>query len=124
MSMRRENGATALEAAAAATKSPHALGILLVVCYTIFFGVLNASAIGVVLPDIAADLEIEFSQAGWIMTGFLLVYGVAIPFYGRLADIYGARPLFIFGAALFALGSLLSAIAPDFPTLLGRRARK
>ena len=101
--------------------SPDALGILLVVCYTIFFGVLNASAISVVLPDIASELDIEFSQASWIMTGFLLVYGVAIPFYGRLADIYGARPLFILGAALFALGSLLSAIAPDFYTLLGAR---
>jgi MFS family permease len=38
-----------------------------------------------------------------------------------LADIYGARPLFILGAALFALGSLLSAIAPDFYSLLGAR---
>jgi DHA2 family metal-tetracycline-proton antiporter-like MFS transporter len=60
--------------------STNALGILLVVCYTIFFGVLNASAISVVLPDTASDLDIDFSQASWIMTGFLLVYGVAIPF--------------------------------------------
>ena len=112
MNIERENGATASETVASTTKSPHALGILLVVCYTIFFGVLNASAIGVVLPDIAAELDIEFSQASWLMTGFLLVYGVAIPFYGRLADIYGARSLFILGAALFALGSLLSAFAP------------
>jgi MFS family permease len=61
-------------------------GVLVVVCIAMFFGVLNASAVGVVLPEIASDLSAETAQIGWLMTGFLLVYGIAIPFYGRLAD--------------------------------------
>ena len=52
------------------------------------------------------------------MTGFLLVFGIAIPFYGRLADRYGAKPLFILGLSLFALGSLVCALAPGFGILL------
>jgi DHA2 family metal-tetracycline-proton antiporter-like MFS transporter len=63
----------------------------------------------------------DIAQISWIMTGFLLVYGVAIPFYGRLADIHGARRLFIAGLALFSLGSLLSAFAPNFESLLAAR---
>ena len=55
------------------------------------------------------------------MTGFLLIYGVAIPFYGRLADRYGARPLFLFGVAAFSIGSLLSALAPSYSFLLMAR---
>ena len=71
----------------AGTKAANATGILLIVCVAIFFGVLNASALGVVLPDIADDLSVSTGQISWLMTGFLLVYGVAIPFYGRLADL-------------------------------------
>ena len=103
------------------SRAANAPGILLIVCVTIFFGVLNASALGVVLPDIADDLSVGTGQISWLMTGFLLVYGVAIPFYGRLADIFGARPLFLIGVAVFSLGSLLSAIAPSFSLLLAAR---
>ena len=55
------------------------------------------------------------------MTGFLLIYGIAIPFYGRLADLYGARRLFLLGVGVFAVGSLLSALAPNFSFLLVAR---
>ena len=102
-------------------KTPNALGILLVVCVALFFGVLNASAVAVVLPDIANDLSVDTGQLSWLMTGFLLIYGIAIPFYGRLADRYGARPLFLIGVGVFAAGSLLSALAPNYPLLLAAR---
>ena len=98
-----------------------AQGVLLVVCVALFFGVLNASAVAVVLPEIAQDLSIDPSQIGWLMTGFLLVYGIAIPIYGRLADLYGARPLFLIGVGIFSVGSLLSALAPNFESLLAAR---
>lgn len=49
------------------------------------------------------------------------MYAVAIPFYGRLADLHGARRFFLFGQAVFAIGSLLCAIAPSFQLLLVAR---
>ncbi len=84
--------------------SRSSIAILAIVSWVVFFGVLNASAIGVVLPSISEDMGTDIAQISWIMTGFLLIYGVAIPFYGRLADIHGARRLFILGMALFSLG--------------------
>ena len=98
-----------------------ARGVLPIVCVALFFGVLNASAIAVVLPDIAVDLSVETSQLSWLMTGFLLIYGIAIPFYGRLADRYGARSLFLLGVGVFSVGSLLSALAPNYSFLLAAR---
>jgi EmrB/QacA subfamily drug resistance transporter len=112
---------TPTESSAPAGGNKSSVAVLIVVSWTLFFGVLNASAIGVVLPSIADDLGTDIGRVSWIMTGFLLVYGVAIPFYGRLADLYGARRLFILGLGLFALGSLLSAVAPNFETLLASR---
>ncbi len=96
----------------------HRSAILPMICVALFLSVLNASALGVMLPDIAAELSVDSGQLGWIMTGFLLVFGIAIPFYGRLADRYGAKPLFILGLSLFALGSLVCALAPGFGILL------
>ncbi len=92
--------------------------ILLIICIALFFSVLNASALGVMLSDIAADLSVDTGQLGWIMTGFLLVFGIAIPCYGRLGDRYGAKPLFILGLSIFPIGSLVCALAPSFEVLL------
>ena len=96
-------------------------GVLAAVSVPLFCGVLNASAVGVVLPEIVADLDVDPAQLSWLMTGFLLVYGIAIPFYGRLADLYGARPLFLLGVLVFSVGSVLAALAPSFGWLLAAR---
>ena len=88
--------------------------VLIAVAVPLFFTVVNASAVAVILPEIGRDLSADAGQLTWLMSGFLLVYGIAIPFYGRLADRYGARKLFLLGLAIFALGSLLSAAAPNY----------
>ena len=93
----------------ASVSAGHRSAILPIICVALFLSVLNASALGVMLPDIAAELSVDSGQLGWVMTGFLLVFGIAIPFYGRLADRYGAKPLFILGLSLFALGRIIQA---------------
>ena len=66
---------TTTESPALAGGSKSSVAVLIVVSWAMFFGVLNASAVGVVLPTIAGDLGIGIGQVSWIMTGFLLVYG-------------------------------------------------
>ena len=96
-------------------------GIVLAVCASVFISVLNASIVNVVLPTIGQDLGVEPGRLGWIVIAYLLVYAVAIPIYGRLADNYGARRFFLFGQGVFAVGSLLCALAPSYPLLLAAR---
>jgi DHA2 family metal-tetracycline-proton antiporter-like MFS transporter len=98
-----------------------ARNVLLVACASVFFSVLNGSIVNVTLPMIGQDLGIEPGQVGWVMTAYILVYAVAIPVYGRLADRYGARRFFLAGQSVFALGSLLCALAPSYPLLLVAR---
>ena len=55
-----------------------AKSILVVVCIALFFAVLEASAVSVILPEIAIGISAGTAQIGWLMTGFLLVTGIAI----------------------------------------------
>jgi DHA2 family metal-tetracycline-proton antiporter-like MFS transporter len=96
-------------------------GVLVVVCSALFFGVVNGSAVAVMLPQIGADLDIATADLSWVLSGFLLAYGVAIPFYGRLASRYGARRLFLIGVTVFGIGSALCAFATGLETLLAAR---
>ena len=66
-----------------------------VVCSAAFLSVLTASIMNVVLPVIGERLSVGAGRLGWVITGYLAVFGVAVPFYGRLADLYGARRFFI-----------------------------
>jgi MFS transporter, DHA2 family, metal-tetracycline-proton antiporter len=95
--------------------------ILAVVCAAIFLSVLNGSIVNVVLPTVGEDLAVEPALLGWVVTAYSLVYAVAIPFFGRLADIFGARRFFVAGQAVFAVGSLLCVLAPSFPLLIAAR---
>jgi MFS transporter, DHA2 family, metal-tetracycline-proton antiporter len=95
--------------------------VLAVVCAAIFLSVLNGSIVNVVLPVIGQELVVEPALLGWVVTAYSLVYAVAIPFFGRLADIFGARRFFVAGQAVFAVGSLLCVLAPSFPLLIVAR---
>jgi EmrB/QacA subfamily drug resistance transporter len=105
--------------------TPSAVGgqtrVLAVVCAAIFLSVLNGSIVNVVLPVIGQDLAVEPALLGWVVTAYSLVYAVAIPFFGRLADIFGARRFFVAGQAVFAVGSLLCVLAPSFSLLIVAR---
>ncbi len=52
---------------------------LLVVCMVLFFNVLNGTMVNIALPAIGRDFGIEPARLGWIATGYLLVFGVAVP---------------------------------------------
>lgn len=95
--------------------------IVLVVATAVFCSVLNASIVNVVLPVIGRDLAVDPARLGWVITIYLLMYGVCIPIYGRLADRYGTRRLFLVGLGIFAVGSMLCALAPTYLLLLGAR---
>ena len=95
--------------------------VLLIVSAAMIFVVLNATGLNVALPTIGEDLGLEPGLLGWILTIYLLVYGVAIPLFGSFADVCGARRFFIAGLAVYALGSLLCAVATSGTLLLAAR---
>ena len=77
----------------------------------------------VALPAIVVDLATwtRLREASWIINGYLLVYVVTVPVAGRLADLYGARSLFLWALVAFTLGSLLAGAAPTLELLIAAR---
>ena len=49
---------------------------------------------------------------------YLLAQAISVPLYGKLADIYGRKPLMLLGVGLFLVGSLLCGLAWSMPALI------
>jgi MFS family permease len=64
---------------------------------------------------------IELRKASWIINGYLLVYILMMPLAGRLADLWGARRLFLAALAVFTVGSAVAGVAQDLDQLIAAR---
>jgi len=86
---------------------------------------LNALAIDAMLPALPAigDALGVASENGrqWVITAYLLGFGVAQILYGPLADRFGRKPVLMIGLALYIVFSLLAAFSPTFELLIAAR---
>ena len=86
---------------------------------------LNALAIDSMLPALPAIGDalgvVEENSRQWIITAYLLGFGVAQLIYGPLADRYGRKPVLMAGLSLYVLFSVLAAFAPTFDLLIAAR---
>ena len=95
--------------------------LLVVVALAVFVIVMNGSMTNVALPTIGEEFGSTEAEAGWVITGYLLVFAVGVPLYGRLSDVYSLRRIFCLGLAVFALGSVVCMLAPSLPVLVAGR---
>jgi len=79
------------------------------------------TALSVAIPVIEQDLDTTLSKAQWVINGYALVFGVLIVTGGRLAELLGRKRMFLLGATIFAVFSLLCGLAPNVATLIGAR---
>ncbi|WP_424810688.1 MFS transporter [Roseococcus sp. YIM B11640] len=87
----------------------------------IAIAVLDASMVNIALPSAARALDLTPAEAVWVVNAFqITVVGMLIPF-SSLGEILGFKRVWSFGLALFSLGALASALAPDFGWLLAAR---
>ena len=94
----------------------------------VFLAGLELMVTAVALPRIIGDFSsnsqnpfAELRRASWIVNGYLLAYIVAMPLAGRLADVWGARRLFLGALGLFVIGSFLAGRAQSIDELVGGR---
>lgn len=79
------------------------------------------SILNVALPRIGADVGFSLEHLQWIATSFALCAAGFTLFFGRVADLFGRKRLFIAGMALLGIGSLLGGLATDPGLLLAAR---
>ncbi|GAB7063446.1 MFS transporter [Streptomyces mexicanus] len=87
-----------------------------------FMVLLDTTVLSVAEPDLAASLGTSMAGLQWAITGYTVVFAALLLSAGAAADRFGAERLFRSGVALFALASLLSAMAPGLWALLVLRA--
>jgi EmrB/QacA subfamily drug resistance transporter len=98
-------------------KIPTVLGLILALA----MAALEATVVSTAMPTVIGDLGgIEYYA--WVANAYLVASSVSVPLYGKLADIYGRKPILLIGIALFLLGSIASGAAQTMPALIVCRA--
>jgi EmrB/QacA subfamily drug resistance transporter len=91
-----------------------ALGAVLL---TIFFASLDQTVVATAMPVIVGDLK-GLNIYAWVFTAYMITSAVTVPIYGKLSDVYGRKPFYVFGLSLFILGSALSGQAHSMLELI------
>ncbi|MGY1712243.1 MDR family MFS transporter [Geodermatophilus sp. SYSU D00758] len=86
-----------------------------------FLAALDQTVVSTAIRTIADDLQ-GYDLQAWATTAFLITSTISTPLYGKLSDIYGRRPFYLFAIAVFVLGSALCGIATSMYELAVWRA--
>lgn len=84
--------------------------------------VLDGTIVGVALPDIIRDLNLDLTDAQWVNSLYAVLLAALLLSTGRLADRWGRRLLFLVGIVVFVAGSVLAAMSDAAGPLIGARA--
>ena len=84
--------------------------------------VLDGTIVGVSLPSMIQDLNMDLASAQWVNSLYSVVLAALLMTAGRLGDRVGRRRLLAIGVAIFVVGSLCAALATDATTLIAARA--
>ncbi len=95
--------------------------ILIGLMMGMFLAALDQTIVATSIRTIGDELN-GLSMQAWVTTAYLITSTITTPLYGKLSDIYGRKPLFIWGISFFIGGSLLSAFATSMGMLAIFRA--
>ena len=83
-----------------------------------FIAILNQTLMITAIAPIMEEMGITANTAQWLTTVFLLVSGIMIPVSAFLLERFTTRQLFITAMSVFAFGTLVAGLAPNFEVLL------
>jgi EmrB/QacA subfamily drug resistance transporter len=112
--------AVPLDEAPVSLPHPVRLRILGAVLIGIFLAALDQTVVGTALPRIVTDLSGNDLYT-WAITAYLLTATISGPLYGKLSDLFGRRPIFLFGIGVFLVGSVLAGISTSIEWLVVAR---
>ncbi len=99
---------------------PVRMRVLYAVMVGIFLAALDQTVVGTALPRIITDLGGN-NLYTWAFTAYLLTSTISGPLYGKLSDLFGRRPIFLFGIGVFMFGSLLAGLSQEMWQLVAAR---
>jgi EmrB/QacA subfamily drug resistance transporter len=94
--------------------------ILLAVMLATALVAIDSTIIATAVPSIVKDIG-GFSEFPWLFSIYLLAQAVSVPIYGKLSDLFGRKPVVLFGIGLFLLGSIMCGAAWSMGLLIAFR---
>lgn len=91
--------------------------VTLAIFMTTFMTAIEGTIVSTAMPTIVSDLD-GLEIMNWVVSIFLFMTAVSTPLYGKLADSIGRKPVFLFGIALFVIGSSLCGLAQNMVELI------
>ena len=91
--------------------------ILAALMMTMMLAAMDNTIVSTAIPQIVGDLG-GFSLFSWVFSIYLLIQTVTIPLYGKLADMYGRKPVLITGSIIFLAGSASCALSWNMYSLI------
>ena len=98
--------------------------LLAMAAVAVAFAAADTYVVVLALPDMMTGVGVPIDQlqrAAPIVSGFLLGYVAMLPLIGRIADLRGRVPVLVMALVLFALGSLITTLAYDMPSIVAGR---
>lgn len=87
----------------------------------LLLGSLDQTIVSTAMPHVIAELN-GFSLYSWVFTIYMLTSTTAVPIFGKLADLFGRRLVYLIGMGLFLIGSALCGLSHDMTQLIIFRA--
>jgi EmrB/QacA subfamily drug resistance transporter len=94
--------------------------ILLAVMLATALVAVDSTIIATAVPSIVKDIG-GFSEFPWLFSIYLLAQAVSVPIYGKLSDLFGRKPVVLWGIGLFLLGSIMCGVAWTMGLLIAFR---
>src|SRR3954453_1362325 len=98
-------------------RGPVLIGIMLATALV----AIDATVIATAVPSVVSELG-GFRSFPWLFSIYLLAQAVTVPVYGKLADVFGRKPVMLVGIGLFLVGSILCGGAWSMGALIAFRA--
>lgn len=100
---------------------PRSRFALVTLCFVLFLTFLDNTIVSVVLAGVQSSLHVGVSGLQWVVSGYALVFASLMLIMGTLGDLFGRKRVMLAGVAVFCVGSIIGALAPNVALLiLGR----
>jgi EmrB/QacA subfamily drug resistance transporter len=94
--------------------------ITLALALSLFMAALEFTVVSTAMPTVVGELGGIQSYA-WVFTAYMLSATITVPIYGKLSDLYGRKPILLFGTGLFLVGSIASGFSTSMNMLIAFR---
>jgi len=95
--------------------------VLLIAVLAGFLTPFDGAAVNIALPTIASEFHMDVISLSWIATAYLLSAALFLVPFGKIADIYGRKKIFLYGISIFAAASLAMTLVPSTNLMIAIR---